>query len=151
MWCYSLLHSKMSQPYIYLCPLLFGFPSHSDHCSTLTRVPVLFTRLPSVVYFILIHSINRVYVSIPISQLLSPPPFSPLVSIHQTGFLKIRCTKLVCPSWISHCIYVDYLDFPCLHYFGSIYKRRWGPPSGISPSFSGHQSRWAAQHTWARS
>ena len=37
--CISLLYSKMNQPYLYLYPLAFGFPSHSGHHSVLSRVP----------------------------------------------------------------------------------------------------------------
>ena len=37
--CTSLLYSKMNQPYPYMYPLPFGFPSHSGHHSVLSRVP----------------------------------------------------------------------------------------------------------------
>ena len=39
MLCYLLLHSEMNQPYIYIYPLPFGFPSHLGHHSALSRVP----------------------------------------------------------------------------------------------------------------
>ena len=34
-----LLHRKMNQLYMYVCPLPFGLPSHSGHHSALSRVP----------------------------------------------------------------------------------------------------------------
>ena len=32
-------YSKVNQPYIYISPLFFGFPSHLGHHRSLTRVP----------------------------------------------------------------------------------------------------------------
>ena len=34
-----LLYSKVSQPYVYIYPFFFGFPSHLDHHRVLSRVP----------------------------------------------------------------------------------------------------------------
>ena len=36
--CQFLLYIKMKQPYTYIYPLIFGFPSHSGHHSALSRV-----------------------------------------------------------------------------------------------------------------
>ena len=67
---------------IHISPFL-GFPSHLGHHRALSRVPVLYSRFSLVIYFM--HSINSVYMSIPISQFIpSPlPPWYPCVcSLH---------------------------------------------------------------------
>ena len=60
----------MNQLYIYIYPLFFGFPSHLDQHSALSRVPGVIQYVLIIFYFI--HSINSVYVSSPISQFLPP-------------------------------------------------------------------------------
>ena len=82
--CVGFYHTAIWISYAYVCVyiyththiylLLFGFPSHWGHCGAF---PVLYSRFSLVIYFI--HSINSVYLSIPISQFISPPPLSPLV------------------------------------------------------------------------
>ena len=69
---------------MYVHPLLFGFPSYLVHHSTLSRVPVLHSRLSLVIYFIQ----SSGYMSISISQFI-PPRFSPLVSMY---LLKVKCS-----------------------------------------------------------
>ena len=57
-----------------LYPLLCKLSSYSGDHSILSRVLcVLYSIFSLVIYFI--HSINSVYVLIPVSQLLLPPPF----------------------------------------------------------------------------
>ena len=65
----------MNGPYTYRYPLPFRLPSHLGYHSALGELPVLYSMFPSVIHFI--HSINNVYVSIPVSQFLSPHPFPP--------------------------------------------------------------------------
>ena len=74
MLCYFLPYSKRNQLYVYINPLSFGLPDQSGHQRAQSRVPVLYSKLSLVIYFI--HSINSVCVSIPVSQFLprhSPP------------------------------------------------------------------------------
>ena len=84
-WCHPIISS--SDALFSFCPQFFpvsgrgisymytyhpsfsGFPSHLDHHRALGRVPG-YSRLSLVIYFI--HS--RVYMSIPISQFIAPPP-----------------------------------------------------------------------------
>ena len=73
MLCQPPLHNIMNQPYTYRYPLPFGLPSHLGYHSALDEFLVLYSMFPSVVHFI--HSINNVYVSIPVSQFLLPHPF----------------------------------------------------------------------------
>ena len=67
--CLFLLYSKVNQLYVYVSPLLLGFPSHLGHHRALSRFPLLYSRFLLVSYFM--HSISSVSMSIPIS------PFSP--------------------------------------------------------------------------
>ena len=47
-----------------------GFPSHLSRCRALSReFPVLYSRILLVIYFT--HSLNSIYMSVPISQFLS--------------------------------------------------------------------------------
>ena len=83
--------------YIYL--LLFGFPSHLSHCGAF---PVLYSSFLFVIYFI--HSINKLYLSIPISQFISPPPLSSLVQFSSSVMsnslrhLELQHARPPCPS-----------------------------------------------------
>ena len=83
--------------YIYL--LLFGFPSHLSHCG---GFPVLYSSFLFVIYFI--HSINKLYLSIPISQFISPPPLSSLVQFSSSVMsnslrhLELQHARPPCPS-----------------------------------------------------
>ena len=71
MLCQLLLYDKVNQLSVYIYPLFFGFPSHSGHHRALRRVPWATQRSSLVISFI--HSINSVYVSVLISQLIPPP------------------------------------------------------------------------------
>ena len=53
----------MNQVYTYISSL-FRLPSHSGHHSAFSRVPCVYSMFSLVIY--VIHSINSVYVSIPI-------------------------------------------------------------------------------------
>ena len=78
---YFLLCSKVNQLYVYIYSLFFRFVSHLSHHRGQRRVPC--ARFSLVVYFM--HSINSVYMSIPISQFIPPhPPF--LLGIHTSVF-----------------------------------------------------------------
>ena len=73
MLCWFLLCSTVSQLYIYIDLLFFGFPSHLVTTEHWVEFPVLFSRFSLVIYFI--HSINSVYTSIPVSQFIPPTTF----------------------------------------------------------------------------
>ena len=75
--CSFLLYSKMSQPYLYVYPVPFGFPFCSGHQTALSRVPCTIQYFSLVIYFI--HSINSVYVANSVSS--SSCSLPPLVSI----------------------------------------------------------------------
>ena len=66
-----LLYSKMNQTRIHLYPLSFEPPSLSGHHREL-EFPVIYSMFSVVIH--LIHSINSIYVLIPISQFLPPHP-----------------------------------------------------------------------------
>ena len=72
---YSYIHIY-THTYIYIYPLSFIFPSHLGHHRTLNRVLVLYSGFSLVVCFM-----HGIYMSIPISQLISPPHPRPLVYI----------------------------------------------------------------------
>ena len=89
--CYLLLHSKLNQPCIYVPSFPLRFPSHLGHQRALSRLPVLYSKFQTVVYFI--HSINSVFMSIPVSQFL--PPYSsppPPLGIHT--FVLYLCVSV---------------------------------------------------------
>ena len=71
--CLFLQYSKLNQPYMYVYPLPFGLPFHSDHHRALRRVPLSIRRFSLVMHFT--HSINSTYISVPISQFLLACPF----------------------------------------------------------------------------
>ena len=75
--CYFLLYRKVKQLSVYIYPLFSGFPSRLGHHRHGQWLPVLQWFL-LLIYFI--HSINSIYISIPISQ-FTPPPTSTLVSM----------------------------------------------------------------------
>ena len=67
--CHILLYSKVSQPYVYIYPFFFGFPSHLGHYRAPSRVPcAIYNRFSLVISFI--HS--KVYMSILILQFIPP-------------------------------------------------------------------------------
>ena len=70
--CLFLQYSKLDQPYIYIYPLPFGLPSHSDHHRVLRRVPWSIRRFSLVTHFT--RSINSLYLSVPTSQFLLACP-----------------------------------------------------------------------------
>ena len=100
MWCQFLLYNKVSQSYIYIYPLPFGFPPHLGHHRVLGRIPC-FTVSSHQLSILFIHSSMCIYLytdidismSVPISQLI-PLPFPPLVSIclfSMSGSLFLLC------------------------------------------------------------
>ena len=66
MLCYFLLYCKLHQPYIYMYPLFFEFPSHLSHHRALSSTCCTYSRFSLVVDFI--HNVNSVPMSILISQ-----------------------------------------------------------------------------------
>ena len=64
----------MSQLYVYIYLLLFGFPSHSGHQRALSRFPVLYSSFSCISYFA--HGVKSVYVSpnLPIPPTTAPFP-----------------------------------------------------------------------------
>ena len=68
----------------HISPPFWISQSYLVHHSTLSRVPVLHSKLSLVIYFIQ----SSGYMSISISQFI-PPPFSPLVSMY---LLKVKCS-----------------------------------------------------------
>ena len=72
MLCQFLLHGKVNQLYVYICPVFFGFPSYLYN--TEHWVPCAISRFSFVTYFM--HSV--VYMLIPISH-SSHPSFPPSV------------------------------------------------------------------------
>ena len=71
-----LLYSIVNQLYVYIYLLCFGFPFHLGHHRALSTelysrfyTAELYSRFSLVVYFL--HSINSVYMAVPISQLIS--------------------------------------------------------------------------------
>ena len=61
MFCWFLLYSKVNQPYIYIYPLFFGFPSRLSHTQFGVEFPVLYITFSLVTCFI--HSINSIWAS----------------------------------------------------------------------------------------
>ena len=87
MLCYFLLYSKVNQLYVYIYPLFFRFFSHIGH----SRVLIEFSRSLLVIYFMY----NSVYMSVPISQFISPLPYSLVtISLFSTSVtLFLFCRK----------------------------------------------------------
>ena len=98
--------SKMNQPYICIYFLTCGLSSHSSHHSALRKVPCTTQCVLISCYFI--HSIDRVYMSIPSSQFLPPPAF-PLVN-----HIFVLC---LCPyfCFANRIIYTIFLDPTYMH------------------------------------
>ena len=86
MLCQFLLNSKVNQLYVYIYPLFFGFLSHLGHHRALSRVPCAIQQV--LISYLFIHS--GVYMSVPISQFIPPPP-SPL-GIHT--FVLYICVSI---------------------------------------------------------
>ena len=80
---------------IHISPLFSDFLPIQVTTEHSVEFPELYSRFSLVTYFI--HSINNVYMSIPISQFIPPPPsFTPLVSIHlfsTSVFLFLFCKQ----------------------------------------------------------
>ena len=62
------LYTKMNQPYMYVYPLPFGFPSHLSHHSALSRVPWAIQSVPISYLF----SIGNVHLSISAFPFIPP-------------------------------------------------------------------------------
>ena len=77
--CQFLLYRKVSQPYVYIYPLCFGFPSYLDLHRELSRLLCVIQQISLVTYFV--HMISSVCTSVPISQLVSICLFSMSVSL----------------------------------------------------------------------
>ena len=90
-------------------PLPFGLPSHLGYCSALGEFPVLYSMFPSVVHFR--HSINNVYVSIPVSQFLPPYPFPPWYPY----ICSLRLRLYFC--FATKIIYTIFLDSTYVRYY----------------------------------
>ena len=104
MLCSFLLYSKVNQLYAYIYPI----PFHLDHHRALKAFPVLHRQFSLVICPI--PSINRVYMSIPLSQFI-PSPFSP--------FDIYVLVLYVCISIIS------WMLISCMNYFlGARYYSR---------------------------
>jgi len=71
----------VNQQYVYICSLFFGFSSYLGPRSAPSRVLCATQYVLLAIYFI--HSINSVYVSIPISQFIPSSPFP--LGIHKYG------------------------------------------------------------------
>ena len=64
----------MSQLYVYMCLLSFGFPSHLGYYTEHgVEFPVLYSMSSLATYFI--HSNNSVYTSIAVSQIIPGQTF----------------------------------------------------------------------------
>ena len=97
-----LLYRKMNQLYLFIYPLLFGFPSHlGQHSALSSSLP--YSWFSFVVYFI--HSINSIYVSISVSQFL---PTSPLV-------LSVLHVSVSISYFANKIIYTVVVDSICMH------------------------------------
>lgn len=67
-FCWFLPGSTGNQLYVFMCSLLFGFPSHLARQGPLVKSPAQCNRSSSVTYSI--H--GSVHLSVPVSQLISP-------------------------------------------------------------------------------
>ena len=79
MLCYFLLY-KVNQSPIYMCPLIFGFPSHLGHHRALSRVPCALQYI-LISYLLYTQYRYRMYVnlSLPIHLTLPFPCWCPYV------------------------------------------------------------------------
>ena len=99
--------SHQGSPYVCIYPLFSGFPSHIGHHRGLSWVPcAILSRFSLVIYFI--HSINNVYMSIPISQFIPPLPVPPLVSIYL--FSMAVSLFLLCPKFHLEVLFLSGCD-----------------------------------------
>ena len=85
----------MNQLYVYILPLVYGFPSHLSHHRALSRFPELHSRFSLVIKFI--H--NWVCLSNPISQLI-PPSLSSLGVPTLVLFIGVSVSVYSPFSWI---------------------------------------------------
>ena len=86
-----LLHSKVNQPCADRPSFPWRFPSHLGHQCALSRLPELYSKFQTVVYFI--HNINSVFTSIPASQFL-PPDSSPPLPLGIHTFVLYICVSV---------------------------------------------------------
>ena len=91
-YIFTVLQSK-SAIGIYVFHFL-KFPSHLGHHSALSRVPCATQCFSLFIYFV--HSIKSVYLSIQISQFLSPPWYPYICSLHLC--LHHFCRFHICAS-----------------------------------------------------
>ena len=100
--CYASFYCKEKWiSYMYTNPIFSGFLSPLDHHRALSRdsCAIQYTIL---IYFI--YCINNIYMSIPISQFIPPPP-SPL-GIHMFLFYFCTVNKIVYTNFFRFHIYV---------------------------------------------
>ena len=120
MLCQLLLHSKMNQPYMYIYPLPFGFPSHLRHHSALSRVPCAIQYVPlSCLFYAQYQQCICVNPNLPIPP---TPPLSPLVSIHLSLRLCLYfciANKVICTIFLdsTYTCYYTIFVFLFLTYF----------------------------------
>ena len=95
--CQLLLYNKVSQ----LSLLFFGFLPHVDHLVHWLELPGLYSRFSLVIYFI--HSINSVYMSIPVSHFIPLPSHLPsLFSMSSNVILVLTFPKTKKPQQRSN-------------------------------------------------
>ena len=96
--CPFLLYSKVNQPYAYIYPLFFGFPSHLGHYRAQAGFPVLYSRFSLVTCFI--HSSIHIQAGLFNSSIMDKREIKLLIS--SSGY------KLICLigfyNMSSHCI-----------------------------------------------
>ena len=100
--CVSTVQQNESAIHVHIC-IPFGLPSHSGHHRPLKEFPVLCCRFSLVIY--VIHSINSVYVSIPISQFLPllPFPLGSCASFGRSLFSRSVVSDSSQPHRLQHC------------------------------------------------
>ena len=97
MLCQFLLYCTVTQPYVYIYPLLFGFPPHLGNHRALSRVPCAVGSHQLAILYLL--SIECIYVN-PKLPVHPASPLSPLISIHlfcmsvSISALQIRSSTL---------------------------------------------------------
>ena len=98
--CQFLLYSKVNQPYVYIYPFFFGFPSLLGHHRAQAEFPVLYNRFLLVIYFI--HSSIYIYRQ---NFLICPSWTTEKLNSY---FISSSGYKLICLSGFynmsSHCI-----------------------------------------------
>ena len=98
----------MHQPFTYMHSLPFGLPSYSGQHRALNRVPCAIQVFSSVIYFV--HTINSVYMSIPVSQIPPTHPHPPWY----TYVCSINGVAKWCGELVATCLLTnDFGIWPC--------------------------------------